>query len=184
MTETELLNIKVVEIPLGEPMSQKAAEDYVRRLSPICNDKDGRIVEIPVNTIGKIYRHKGYDISRIIGYIPELYKTSIFLWSEPVMSKKGHKWHWNIKEYHHYCNKFFDGIDEYIIRITIFNLKAKAGKKGKNFIHSTAISNVFYKNGDGSLDRVRVIDPGVSNPSPFIDIKLMHFLDSVKKNPV
>jgi hypothetical protein len=163
-------------------MSQKDAEAFVRQLSPIINNKDGRVAEIPVNTIGKILRHKGYDISRIIKHISLLYKTSLPLWSELGIPRKNHKTHWNITEYHHYLNKFSDGNNEFNIRITLFEEKAKTGKKGKNYIHSIAISEIFInKKGEG-LDRFRAIDPGVKAPSPFIDLKLQQLLESVKGN--
>jgi hypothetical protein len=55
----ENLEAKIIEI--NEPISQKEAEQSVNK--EIVNKNDGRISLIPVNTIGKIYRHKGYDIS-------------------------------------------------------------------------------------------------------------------------
>jgi hypothetical protein len=188
MTETEpvariaeIMNINAVEIAINEPMSQKEAEDFVRLLSPMRNVNDGRIAEIPVNTIGKIIRHKGYDVSRIFSYIPKFFETSIFGWSEPVIQKKGHKPHRNIKEYHHYINKFLDETGVYYIRITLYEENTKTGKKGRNYIHSTAISYDINKKSDEGFDRVRVIDPGVKNTaSLFYDIKLQQFLESVK----
>jgi hypothetical protein len=178
----EISDLAVKTIVAHEPMSQKEAEAFVRQLPPIKNTKDERIAEIPVNTIGKILRHKGYDISRIIKHISSFYKTSLLLWSEFGIPRKNHKIHWNIIEYHHYLNKFSDGISEFNIRITIFEEKAKIGKKGKNYIHSIAISDIATnKNGEG-LDRFRVINPGVKDSSPFIDIKLQQFFESVKRN--
>jgi len=53
---------------------------------------------------------------------------------------------------------------------------------GKNKIHSTAISDItVYKNGDGS-QRIRVMYPGEANSSPFYDLRLAEFLNSVKEN--
>jgi hypothetical protein len=180
MTETELLNINTVEIPLGEPMSQKAAEDYVRQLSPIRNNKDGRIVKIPVQVIWKILSHRGFDISLIIKNIPDLYRFSVLAWSESEILKEGHKSHPNIKAYHNYINKFKYNENEYFIRFTVTEEKVKPGKVGRNLIHSAAVSRIaINKNGD-SLQRIRLVDPGEANLSPFIDLKLIHFLDSVK----
>ena len=73
----KILNLPAQKIIPHEKTSQKAAEDYVRSLLPIKNINDGRMAEIPVNTIGKIIKHKGYDISRIIKLLPSLYETSI-----------------------------------------------------------------------------------------------------------
>lgn len=48
-----------------------------------------------------------------------------------------------------------------------------------NIIHSVAVSETsVYKNSE-SLGRFRVIDPGVRNSSPFIDIRLKEFFDFV-----
>jgi len=94
------------KISISEIRSQKEAENIVRLFKPIKNSNDGRTVEFPVNTIGKIIKHKGYAISRIIGRIPTLYETSILGWSEPEIPHEGHKSHPNIKAYHHYVNKF------------------------------------------------------------------------------
>jgi len=92
------------------------------------------------NFIGKIINHKGYDISRIINFIPFLYETSLLGWSEPEIQRKEHKYHPNIKAYHNYINKFSDRNGEYFIRFTIREEKAKKNKNRKKlFIFS------FYK---------------------------------------
>jgi len=102
-------------------------------------------------------------------------------WSEPEIQREGHKTHPNIKAYHHYINKFTDGTDEYFIRFTLYEEKAKFGRSGKNIIHSTAISNItVYKNGDGS-QRIRVMYPGEASSSPFLDLRLVEFFNSVKR---
>jgi len=180
---TAIKNIEAQKITLNETLSQKEAENIVRSFNPIKNINDERIAEIPISTIGKIIKHKGYDVSRIINSIPVLYKTSLLGWSEPEIHRKSHKYHPNIKEYHHYVNKFNDGIEEYFIRFTLSEekvKKAKIKKNGKNYIHSTFISSVtIYKNGDDS-QRIRENSPGEANSSPFYDLRIMDFFNSVK----
>jgi len=176
----EIQNIVLEKITLNKPIDQKTAENMAGSFGIIANENDGRIVEIPINTIGKILRHKSYDYSRIINSLPLLFKTSILGWSENEIPKEGHKKHPNIKKYHHYINKFTDGDGEYYIRFTVNEANVKAGKTGKNLIHSVAISDIaIYEKGDGS-DRFRLRRPGVKNASPFTDIKLIHFFNSVK----
>ncbi|MCL2802125.1 MAG: hypothetical protein FWD28_10240 [Treponema sp.] len=177
---TTIQNLEAQKITLNMVLNQKEAENIVRSFSPIKNLNDERIAEIPVSTVGKIIKHKGYDVSRIINYIPALYETSLLGWSEPEVHQKGHKYHPNIKEYHHYINKFNDGIGEYFIRFTLSEEKAKKVKIGKNYIHSTFISSVtIYKNGDGS-QRIRENSPGEASSPPFYDLRLINFFNSVK----
>ncbi|MCL2443609.1 MAG: hypothetical protein FWD13_09140 [Treponema sp.] len=167
-------------ITANESKSKKEAEKIILLFKPIKNLLDGRIAEIPRNTIGKIYGHKGYDITRIIEHIPILYETALFGWTEPETKREGHKLHPNINKYHHYINKFTDGNKEYYIRFTLTEEKAKPGKTGKSKIHSTAISDIaLYKNG-GSSNRIRVIYPGEISTPPFYDIRLAEFLNTVK----
>jgi len=173
-------NLEAQKITIDDPIKQKEVEYIVRSFGPIKNINDGRIAEIPISTIGKIIKHKGYDISRIINSIPILYKKSFLGWSEPEIHRKGHKYHPNIKEFHHYINKFSDGITEYFIRFTLNEERVKKVKIGKNYIHSTFISRVtIYKNGDDS-QRIRENCPGEASSSPFYDSRLIDFLNSVK----
>jgi hypothetical protein len=180
----EAENLIPKKITAGETRSKKDLEKLAQTFKAIKNNIDGRVAEIPINTIGKIYGHQGYDISRIVEHIPALYETSILGWSEPEQKREGHKFRPNIKENHHYVNKFTDGTGEYFIRFTLSEGKAKPGKTGKSSIHSTAISNItVYKNGDGS-QRIRVMYPGEANSSPFHDSRLADFFNSVKPDSV
>jgi len=173
------------KVNINNSISQKEAENIARLFEPIKNSNDGRIAEIPVNTIGKIIKHKGFDISRIIENIPALYKTSKLGWSETEIQREGHKTHTNIKAYHHYINKFTDGTNEYFIRIIVNEERTNSGKTRKNNIHSTAVSDVnSYKNktATGSIVSV-IIGTGEANSAPpFIDTRLAKFFNSVKGN--
>jgi len=184
-TTTQVIEIKNLvskRITVSETKSKKETEKLAQSFNPVKNKIDGRVAEIPNNTIGKIYGHQGYDITQIIEHIPTLFETSMLGWSEPEIQREGKKYHPNIKEYHHYINKFFDGTGEYFIRFTLSEEKAKPGKIGKNKIHSTAIScTTVYKNGDGS-QRIRGIDPGEASSSPFLDLRLAEFFNFVKQD--
>jgi len=175
-----ILNLVAQKITLNEVLNQKEAENVVRSFTPIKNVNDERIAEIPINTVGKIIKHKEFDTSRILKSIPTLYESSLLAWSEPEIKRKGHKHHPNIKEYHHYINKFTDGNNEYYVRFTLHETCVKPGKISKNYIHSTAISNTnVYKKGDGS-NCIRDTCTGKKNTSPFHDLRIMDFFNSVK----
>ena len=179
---TRIKTLVPIKLTVSQAKSKKETEEVAKFFIPLKNKNDGRVAEIPMNTIGKIYGHRGYNITRIIEQIPILFETSILGWSEPEKQDEDKKPHPNIKEYHHYINKFTDGISEYFIRFTLSEEKAKPGKTGKNIIHSTAIScTIAYKNGDGS-QRIRVINPGEANSSPFLDLRLVDFFKSVKQD--
>ena len=176
----EIKKLQCKEVKPAHSISQKEAEKKVRLFSQIKNNRDGRIVEIPVNTIGKIIKNKGYDISKIVDYLPILYETSILGWSENEIQQIKHKTHPNIKKYHHYINKFKDGTNNYYIRFTLNEEKTKPGKTGKNYIHSTAISKTsIYKKTTVPIVSV-IIGTGVKNSSSFIDKRLIDFFNSVK----
>ena len=166
----------------GAPLDKKAAENLALSFGKMENKRDHRVAELPVVTVGKILRNKGYDVSTIMADIPELYENAILGWSEEETLRDGHKLHNNIAAYHNYVNKF-TGADgkEYYIRFTITERNAPAGKKeGPSFIHSTAISDVtIYENADTEA-RLRLDNPVVSSESAFVDKKLQHFFDSVK----
>ena len=171
----EVQRLFVKSISLGRPTDKKTAENMVRAFSLITNVNDGRSALFPIETVGKILRHKGFDFSRIIGDIPYLYETSVLGWSETEMPKAGHKAHPNVKGYHHYVNKFTDGANEYYIRFTVHEEKARPGRTGRNFVHSAAISNVavYKKSGDSRHDRVTF--PGEASRPPFVDRRLEQF---------
>jgi len=172
------------KIKPGESLTKKEAETQLISDKKLINKNDKRIAQIPVNTIGKILDHKGYNTSKIVKDIPALYETSIFGWTESERDIEGHKPHRNIKAYHNYINKFSDGSNEYFIRFTLNEERTKPGKTGKNNIHSTAISDIsIYKKTMAPVVS-GIIDPGVKNSSSFIDNKLIQFFNSVKPDSV
>jgi len=177
----EIENYHCQEVKPDNSINQKEAEKKVRSFSLLKNCRDGRIAEIPVNTIGKIIKHKGYDISKIIEYLPCLYETSLIGWSENEKQQANHKLHPNIIKYHHYINKFTDGTNDYYIRFTINEEKTKSGRIGKNYIHSAAISDIsIYKKTMVSNVSV-IIGTGEANTSSLIDKRLNDFFNSVKE---
>jgi len=173
----EILNLPARYIELGEPIGKKAAENIARNFSAMTNVNDGRTAILPMESIGKILRHKEFDFSRIIKDIPELYTTSLLGWSEPEILKDGHKAHSNIKEYHQYVNKFTDGDSVYYIRFTVNEEWAKPKRTARNLIHSAAVSDItVYKKGDHSR-HIQLLNLGEASPSPFVDRKLQEFFD-------
>ncbi|GBU20476.1 hypothetical protein R80B4_00354 [Fibrobacteres bacterium R8-0-B4] len=150
----EIQNLSARYIALGEPMDKKSAENAVRTFGGMTNVSDGRTVILPLAAVGKILRHNGFDFSRIIKDIPELYKTSLFGWSEVEDLKPGHIEHNNIEAFHNYMNKFMVGKDEYYIRFKVREEKANYPKVGRNLIHSAAVSDAAIYKKDGGSQRI------------------------------
>ena len=193
----DIQNLPARYIKLVEPIDKKTAEGIARKFSTMTNINDGRKTLLPIGTVGKILRHSGFNLSRIIKDIPELYETSLLGWSESEILKDGHKAHSNIKEYRHYVNKFTDGNGEYYVRFTVSETKGYSSETRQNTIHSVAVSGIaLYNKGDRS-QHDRIIDPGEASPSPtddsqrirlevpggarstsFVDRKLQEFFES------
>ncbi|MDR1330017.1 MAG: hypothetical protein LBK23_10505 [Oscillospiraceae bacterium] len=160
-------------------ISENAAEELARSFGAMENEDDGRTALLPVKSVGKILRNRGFDISTIFRDIPELYETALPAWSEPETRREGHKEHSNIKAYHNYVNVFTDGGGEYYIRFTITEMNAKPHQTGENFIHGTAISDVGIYKKSNSLGESGVHLPGTSGEPLFTDTRLQQFFDSV-----
>ena len=175
----QIENLSIKKITMGEPISQSEAREIVRNFpKEIVNANDGRVVNFPVATVGKIHSSKNMNAIKIIRDIPDLFRTSLRAWSEPEKRLEGHKVHRNIKEYHHYINKFTDGTDVFYVRFTVPEQYAGNAKSGTSVIHTATVSDVsIYKKGDLSR-RALVTYRGVESQPPFIDKKLQEFLAS------
>lgn len=169
----------------GKPLDKKAAEAVVAKFAPAVNERYGTYATFPKSMVGKIVRHKGFDVSQMIEALPDLFSSSVLAFEEPAYTKEGHKDHPNVKAYHHYVNKFKAGGKTYYIRFSCMEEKTKSPRKRslRRQLHSTGISDVeIYeakKKGVPS-QRIRVMDPGEESKTPFIDFRLAEFFDSVK----
>ena len=179
MTVSDIIIKEPVVICNNEHRSQKKVEEDVRLWPPVNNINDSRKAELPVNTVGKILNHRGYDISTIVNAIPLLYETSICIITEPETIRAGYKRHPNIAAYYHYLNLFKDsGGNEYYIRFTLFEEKSRKGV-GRILIHSIFVSDVnIYKKKTPDSNTTGIIAPDEEIKTPS-DLKLQHFFASV-----
>jgi hypothetical protein len=180
-----LLNAAPMKVTPGESLEKHDAMSLARELGEIQNNWDKKKATLPVNAVGKITGHQGFDITTIFGEIKRIFENAIPAWSEPETKKEGHTPHPNIVAYHNYINKFNDGTGEYYIRFTVTEERTRKGNAGSNFIHSTAISDIEVYKKTTTLSNVSgIIDPGEARPSPFIDRKLQQFFDSVNPSEI
>jgi hypothetical protein len=175
----EIKNISPIAVSNTGRTSKVEAEEIFRQFGEIKNARDGRLVTFPVNTAGKILRHKGFETGKIVQRFADLFKTSFFAYSEEEAHREGRRPHPNIKAYHNYVNKFeYDGKACYI-RFTIHEETVKRGG-GKNNVHSSFISDVTLYNDNGETpNQVRVINPVERSVPPFSDTKLKQLFESV-----
>ncbi|MDR3357554.1 MAG: hypothetical protein LBN96_01580, partial [Desulfovibrio sp.] len=166
----------------GAPLDKKAAENLARSFGKMENRRDQRVAELPVDAIGKILRHKGFDVSTILTDLPTLYENAIPAWSEEEKPREGHKAHPNIVGYHNYVNKFEQGGKQYFIRFTIQEMKAKPGQE-KSLVHSSFVSEVAIYEENAPSRWGRVIDPVMGEQRVVRDQKLQDFFNSVNPNP-
>ncbi len=147
------------------------------------NAYTGQEVTFPQATVGKVFRHKGVSVTLFAKKLGELFNKALPILIEPEVEKDGHKVHHNIKAYHHYLNKVQIDNETYYVRFTVREEAVKkSNRKGRNEVHSTAISSVdVYKTNGASLGRFLVIDQGVKEKAPFTDHKIARFLEEVNQ---
>ena len=163
---------------LPERMAQKDAEAKAGAFGEMKNERYGVTATISKETVGKIFGHKGFNVTRIFDAVPGLFGNSVLVLSE---TNDGHKTRNNVKAYHHFVNKFEADGKEYYIRFTAYELNEKK-PTGKRSIHSTAISEVEVYEANKktpSLGRSGSIGPGVKGQTSFIDKKIAQILASV-----
>jgi hypothetical protein len=78
----QIKSLPSVEITLSAPTDKKGMEAAAEGFGKFENNSDKRKVTVPKSTIGKIFKHQGFDISTIVNSLKILYETSVPAWSE------------------------------------------------------------------------------------------------------
>ncbi len=167
--------------------TQESIEKLFESIDFAENKRTKKRVTFPINSAGKIIRHKGLNVDLVVGKFKELFESSILAIEEKEVLKEGHKQHSNYLAYEHYINKFtLDGKNYYYIRFTVpvENAKPKTIENGyiPRKVHSSRISDIsIYQKGTQSKNRNTTT--GTKDAS-LIDDKLVKFLNSVNKKDV
>ena len=140
------------------------------------NKNDGREVKWVKNTIGKILRNKGFDASRLVPVIKEVFDNSVHIFSENEIIKEGHKIHSNFIDYHHYVGKIEDNGNEYYVRFTVQELNTRKKDFVPNQLHSTFISDIEIMSANTRVNTGK--SPATTNISTPVDAKLQIFLET------
>ena len=168
-----------------EMSGKKDIENYFRSNSAVTNIRNGVTASFPITTAGKLYRHKGVPIGRIVGRLKEIFEHSIPFLSEKEVLKEGHKIHPNIDSFDHYVGKVsLDEGGEYYVRFTV--RKEVAGKKGsvpRQEAHNVAVSDVQIYEKPAATNRSGNT-PGEGSQPAFVDSKLRDFFAKVNPEDV
>ena len=181
----ELDNKQPMKLDGTQPLAdKKSVEDVFRAFTDVKNIRDGRYVTFPVSMVGKITRHKGFDIKQVAGAFDRLFADALPVLSEVELRKEGHKEHPEISSYHHYVSKFEYSGKPYYIRFTVQQMKGKQGKPGNNLAHSSFVSEVTVYEEKGATPESaggRVIDPVLTDRAAPVDLKLAQWFKDVKQ---
>lgn len=161
----------------GNPsIEQREAEAVFSNLENGKNRYDGREVVWVKNSVGKIMRHKGFDTSRLIPAIKDVFDASVPILSEAEERKTGHKEHSNFKGYHHYVGKIsLDGRD-YYVRFTLQEINTRKKNIVPNQLHSAFVSDVEIMSAGNRVNTGN--SPATAETSTPVDVKLQNFIES------
>ena len=163
----------------GNPsIEQREAEAVFSHLKNGKNRYDGREVVWVKNSVGKIMRHKGFDTSRLIPAIKDVFDASVPILSEAEERKPGHKEHSNFKGYHHYVGKIsLDGRD-YYVRFTLQEINTRKKDIVPNQLHSAFVSDVEIMSAGNRVNTGN--SPATAETSTPVDVKLQNFIESAR----
>lgn len=179
----EILNmidkIKPISVTNNPTISKKDAEAIFERLENGKNKYDGREITWVKNTVGKILRNKGFDASKLVPIIKEVFDNSVHIISENEIIKDGHKKHSNFIGYHHYVGKIEDNGKEYYVRFTVQELNTRKKDFVPNQLHSTFISDIEIMSANTRVNTGK--SPATTNISTHVDAKLQTFFETASK---
>ncbi len=172
----------------GKPLDPTQAKEAYQALGRGKNRLDGREVRFVNSTLGKILRHKGFDVSTLIPQLKEVFESSVPIYSEAEKVRAGHKAHPNFRGYHNYLGKIAANGREYLVRFTVQEKKAKTETIKKGFVpnemHSVFVTDVEIYSAIPAVHTKNGLAT-VAGESAIHDSKLQQFFEkarSAKKN--
>lgn len=171
----EVLRLPTVDI--GHPVNlpdRKAVKAAFKQFGEVVNRFDGSRVVFPSASAGKMLYQSGIDIHGIVGAFKMLFESSIRAWNEREVPMNGHKYHFNVRAYRNYVNKFAFEDRDYYIRFTIREIGADSS------VHASTISEVaVLEKTEGAGPDSHPKNPEDGHTTPFIDRKIAYFLGVV-----
>jgi len=170
---------------------KETVETAFRTFEKVENTNDGRSVSFPANTVGKILRHRGFNVRLIVAAFDRLFAMAVPMFSETEQIQTGHKSHPGVAGYHHYVALFEQREMRYYVRFTVHQMhagrKKPRGAQGDAFVHSSFVSEVsrYEKGTESSTPHARgwvidpVLTPALEDSAPS-DVKLAQWLAAGK----
>ena len=193
----ELLAMRPIVVESVDPNADRhTAKEIFRKMPPVRNAADGRVVRFPVMSAKKLVFHREINIFGLASSFEKIFSESKRAWSETMAAIPDHRQHPNIDAYHQYVGKAVIGGESFYVRFTV---REDSHGDGRSELHGTAVSNVrVYKaedaelslrthtHGEGSAS-LKATDTGRSvlsrtqgeSPVPFVDNKIALFLSAV-----
>ena len=153
---------------------RQAVKKAFKEFGKVSNASDGSVVTFPSASAGKMLYQSGVDIHSIAGEFKQLFEKSLRVWSEREVPMKGHVYHFNVRAYRNYVNKFLFREREFYIRFTVREIGSDSS------VHASTISEVsVYEKRDGVSADSHPKNSEDGNKTPFTDNKIAHFLSYV-----
>ena len=146
----DLLTLKPIVIDSVDPTAdRRAVKEIFRKMPPVRNAADGRVVRFPVMSAKKLVIHQEINIFGLASSFGRIFTEAKRAWSETAASIPNHRIHANIDAYHQYVGKAVIGEETFYVRFTV---REDASGGSRNELHGTAVSNVrLYKAKDAEL---------------------------------
>ncbi|MCC8037473.1 MAG: hypothetical protein LIP02_04950, partial [Bacteroidales bacterium] len=150
-------------------------KEVVKGFGEAKNGADGRRAIFPAKMVGKLLGHQGFDYSRVLGKMKDLYEGAVPAFFETEEVKEGHKDHTsNFAGYHHYVNKVTLDGKEYYVRLTVQEPRTRGDKSVADQMHSAHVTDVQIYDTDGGVTS-GIIDPTTTGVGVKTDAKLQRF---------
>lgn len=149
---------------------KKQIKECFKNFGTVVNMYDGVKATFPAASVGKMLYQSGVDISRVVFSFKRLFESARCVWREHETKMAGHKYHFNVRSYANYVNKFeLDG-KLYFIRFTLREIGNEFG------VHASTVSEVclYESKTDGAPADSIPENPDDGQSAPFTTSNLSY----------
>ena len=144
-----------IEVTPDPTADRRKVKEIFRRMPPVRNERDGRVVRFPVNIAKKFVIHRDFSVLTIAHSMEALFASSARAWSERYADIPNHKEHREITGYHQYVAKADIHGEVFYVRFTV---RENPHGYGRNEIHDSLVTKIeSYKTESAELP-----NPGIN----------------------